>query len=153
MLFKPQNMMLDESFRYAFDMDWMCRLLRSAQVVYLHKTVAMFRLHQSSKTVKEKMLWLPEIDEVFKRYWEQVSYDNKAYLSALFELSHAAVFLGGITWEPERGRQYMQKALRLYPQIKFTFRFFELSIRTLLPYPVVKNVKKIYKQASHSDNL
>jgi glycosyltransferase involved in cell wall biosynthesis len=144
---------LDESLRYTFDLDWMCRLLQIIDVFYLSEPVARFRLHPNSKTVKEKLLWLPEIDEVFKRYWEQVSCDNKAYLSALFELFHAAIFLGGYTWELERGRQYMQKALRLYPQIRFTFRFFELSIRTVLPYPVVKNVKKIYKQASHSDNL
>lgn len=60
---------LDETLRFAFDYDLMCRVLMNAPVQYLGTTVARFRLHAKSKTVSEGHLFWPEAVQVSKRYW------------------------------------------------------------------------------------
>ena len=132
-LFKPQNILLDESFRYYFDMDWMCRILRNAQVVYLHQPVAMFREHPNSKTIGERTKWLPETEIVVKRYWNEVPGLNKNKVDAFLDLSRSAILLGKATWDRPAGYEYINKALKLYPQYAFSPLCIELLLRCLLP--------------------
>ncbi len=64
--------LLDESLRYLFDYDLLCRALTVASVHYLHQTVASFRLHADSKTVSQGDLFLFELCRITQRYWHHL---------------------------------------------------------------------------------
>jgi glycosyltransferase involved in cell wall biosynthesis len=59
---------LDVGLRYAFDKDFVCRLLQLSSAEYLSEPVARFRLHPQSKTVLEGTGFFPEVVEISKRY-------------------------------------------------------------------------------------
>ncbi len=61
--------LLDETLTYGFDHDLMCRCLQLTTVQYLHKTVARFRLHSESKTVRYCYQFPEETYKASKRYW------------------------------------------------------------------------------------
>lgn len=141
---KSENLFLDESLRYVFDLDWMCRVLQKYDVHYLSEPIAKFRHHGESKSVGEKKSWLPELEEVFFRYREQaVQGENKPIL-ARFELYRAAVRFGGMTWEPEIARQHLRRAVQIDPAVIFSFRFLELSLRSLIPYGLMMKLRSLY---------
>jgi len=60
---------LDESLRYTFDYDFMCRALYAARVHYLDVPVAKFRRHPSSKTMGQGERFAFEFCQVSRRYW------------------------------------------------------------------------------------
>ena len=102
---------LDESLRYTFDWDWLCRLLRLAPVHYLRVPVAQFRFHTESKTVGEAEKWLPEKLAVVERYGQYVEgFDRNLALAAL-ELEHAGLYLHLQDWHRSKGLQYLFKAV------------------------------------------
>jgi glycosyltransferase involved in cell wall biosynthesis len=70
--------LLDESLRYLFDYDLLCRALTISNVHYLHQTVASFRLHDDSKTVSEGDLFLFELCRITKRYWPHLPTVDRA---------------------------------------------------------------------------
>jgi glycosyltransferase involved in cell wall biosynthesis len=70
--------LLDESLRYLFDYDLLCRALTVAAVHYLHQTVASFRLHEDSKTVSEGDLFLFELCNITKRHWPSLTEVDRA---------------------------------------------------------------------------
>lgn len=59
---------LDENLDYLFDMDFLCRILQLAPVVYIDEPIARFRLHEDSKTVTSGFQFLPEAVKISKRY-------------------------------------------------------------------------------------
>jgi hypothetical protein len=80
----------DESLRYVFDRDWMCRLLMISTPSYLHEPVACFRFHHASKTVGEASRWFPEQATMTKRYCDQVSGLDRDLAEAGLEIFQAA---------------------------------------------------------------
>jgi glycosyltransferase involved in cell wall biosynthesis len=136
-LFQPEGPMLDESFRYVFDQDWMCKLLKKAEVIYLEEVIAMFREHPKSKTVMERTLWLPESERVIKRYWDEIPNKCKKPTLAYLELAHAAISLGLKNWDPKKGRMHLRKAVHIYPWITFSLHFFDILLRTIMPRSVL----------------
>jgi glycosyltransferase involved in cell wall biosynthesis len=81
-IFFPSNLLsrtglLDTNLEYAFDHDFMCRLLQVASVKYLRHPVARFRLHDSSKTVQKAPDFLMELSLVIQRYWGLLPPDLK----------------------------------------------------------------------------
>jgi glycosyltransferase involved in cell wall biosynthesis len=69
---------LDESLRYLFDYDFLCRLLAVTSVRYLERPVAAFRLHPESKTVSEGDLFVPELCRISQRYWHLIPKPDRA---------------------------------------------------------------------------
>ena len=71
---------LDQELDYTFDIDILCRLLRKASVYYIDSPLAMFRWHETSKTVAEPQQFQLEWAKVALRYWHYVSPNiNEAY--------------------------------------------------------------------------
>lgn len=65
--------MLDEGLHYAFDYELFCRLASVADVAYVNRPVAMYRVHSTSKSVSQSHLFLPELYKASKRYWAEIS--------------------------------------------------------------------------------
>jgi glycosyltransferase involved in cell wall biosynthesis len=125
---------LDESLRYLFDQDWMCRLLQVATVEYISKPIAKFRIHANSKTVGENFYWLSEMEIVAKRYWEGVSVNNKHHIEGHLEMVRASTYLGNTRWNRRMGWRFLFQSLKIYPRICFTWVFVGLVIRSILPF-------------------
>ena len=70
--------LLDESLRYLFDYDLLCRALTVSPVHYLRQTVASFRLHDDSKTVSQGDLFLFELCRITQRYWRHLPEVDRA---------------------------------------------------------------------------
>lgn len=64
---------LDQELDYTFDIDMLCRLLLKASVYYIDFSLAMFRWHETSKTVAEPLQFQLEWAKVALRYWHHVS--------------------------------------------------------------------------------
>jgi glycosyltransferase involved in cell wall biosynthesis len=95
--------LVDESMRYFFDQDWLCKILQETGLVYLSEPVAVFRLHASSKTVSENHTWVPEQETVTKRYWDLLPSVNKPKILAFFKIASASIFLGKKQWNRRKG--------------------------------------------------
>jgi glycosyltransferase involved in cell wall biosynthesis len=63
---------LDESLRYLFDYDLLCRLLAVTSARYLERPVSAFRLHSESKTVSQGDLFMFELFRISQRYWDLI---------------------------------------------------------------------------------
>jgi len=67
----------DQELHYTFDIDILCRALLTTSVRYLDYPLAMFRWHQTSKTISEPQQFLLEWAKVALRYWHHVNPDVK----------------------------------------------------------------------------
>jgi hypothetical protein len=113
----------------------MCKLLKKTGVTYLDEPVAMFRLHPASKTVGENIHWLPEVETVVRRYWDDVPGLNKKKVLAYFEIVRASVSLGAKKWDRKKGIQHLRNAFLFDPGLVLSKTFLELNIRSVLPRP------------------
>lgn len=125
---------MDESLRYLFDQDWMCRLLPVVQVKYLGEPIARFRLHAKSKTCGESLFWLPEMEIVARRYWDQVPGLNKKHILAHIEMLRAINHLDRANRDPKSCRISLAKAAQLYPLIVFSRQYLHTVLQTFLVY-------------------
>ena len=133
---------LNESLRYVFDREWMCRaLVAGASVTYLHQPVAAFRFHGGSKTVGEVTKWGKEQLQVTERYAQAVRNLRphairaaQALMDAVFYTS--AFYIQG--WDGRAARYHLRQAAREEPSVLLTFNFWQLGLRTLCPLPLVR---------------
>jgi len=68
----------DESQQYGFDYEFMCRALSCTDVRYLPYPIAMFRLHDVSKTCANDILILREHLRVSKQFWHTFDETDRA---------------------------------------------------------------------------
>jgi glycosyltransferase involved in cell wall biosynthesis len=129
---------LDESLRYVFDWDWMCRALQSVPVHYLNVPVAQFRFHANSKTVGEAANWPTEERLVLDRYWPLLSNNHMGASRAAYELYRAGPFFKLRNLDRRRGWKHLQKAVSYNWPIIFSPKFFELIARSLTPQFVLR---------------
>jgi hypothetical protein len=132
---------LDESLRYLFDQDWLCRLLRVAPVEYMHKPIAKFRFHANSKTVGENFFWLSEMEIVARRYWGELAIIKKHHIEAHLEMVRAATYLGNTQWNRRMGWYLLIQSFNFYPRICISWSFIGLIIRSILPFRFLSWVK------------
>ena len=112
---------LDESLRYVFDRDWMCRALRAGvPVAYLGRPVAAFRLHAASKSVGETTAWGEEQRRVTERYRAHVpglsarrAEAEQCVLDATWRL-HFQFFAH---WDAAAARRWLRRAVRTHPAV------------------------------------
>ncbi len=137
--------MLDESLRYVFDRDWMCRLLlASPSRLYLRKPVAAFRLHSNSKTVREGLLWDQEQLNVTRRYASVLSQTENRDLVALVELIKAVMFVSVFfidSWDSRAAARSLLRAIHLSPYLLFYRDFWRVGFRVFWPLPLVRWVR------------
>jgi len=130
---------LDEDLRYAFDLDWLLRLLQYAEVVYLHMKVARFRVHNAAKTTAEYPDGVKETQQLLQqRYWVLIPNFNVKYGKALHSLSRAAIHLGHhskykMYWNRVTGAQQLIAAFMLSPRILAHPNYWKLCRRAALP--------------------
>ncbi len=129
---------LDESLRYVFDWDWMCRALQSTEVHYLNVPAAQFRFHANSKTVGEAANWSVEEQIVLNRYWPLLPRQNLAASKAAYQLYQAGPFFRLQTMNRRRGWQHLQTAMAYHWPVIFSRQFIALTARSLAPTIVLR---------------
>jgi glycosyltransferase involved in cell wall biosynthesis len=134
---------LDISLRYLFDRDWLIRLLRIAEVRYLDATVAEFRLHSASKTVKEAGEWPREIETVWARYRGDIPSRVRRRYDAAAQLACAAQFVSANALDVERARRYLGAAMRYYPGLFLRPGAAKIALLAWLPEGVASSMKHI----------
>lgn len=135
---------LDESLRYVFDRDWMCRLLHEAPVCYVGSPVARFRFHGASKTVGEATKWLPEQIDVTLRYASAIPGLSRRRARAELEVSAALSYIN-LTYRMDRrrGLAYLGSALRYDPAVASTRRFWLFALSALTPRAVLRRLRRL----------
>jgi len=137
--------LLDESLRYVFDWDWMCRALQSTKVYYLSVPIAQFRFHPNSKTVGEAANWAVEEQIVLGRYWSLLSNNNNMAASkAAYELYQAKPFFKLQSLDRRRGWIHLRRAVTYYWPVIFSLKFLELLPRSLTPSIVLRICRSIH---------
>lgn len=132
---------LDESLRYVFDREWMCRLTQSAPVHYLGVPIATFRKHQTSKTVAETPAWLQEETLVTKRYQSQTELEPTIVQAGL-EM-YGAIMSLSITrhWNRYQGFKHLTRALRANWRIFLSKEALSLLLRAFIPVAILRHFK------------
>jgi glycosyltransferase involved in cell wall biosynthesis len=133
---------LDETLRYAFDWDWMFRLVRIASVVYLHKPIAKFRLHENAKTTAQVPAAMSEIMTVLQRYWDYVDLDKK-WIQANYEIAYARHCLNIRYLDRRKALAHLLSGLRLFPRLALSVTCFYLLLRSVLPFQILQKAQKL----------
>ena len=77
---------LDASLHYAFDYDYLVRVLQHFPVEYVDHVAAGFRLHDASKSISQTESMMAETAAVSRRYWHLVAdLDREGFERAQFE--------------------------------------------------------------------
>lgn len=139
---------LDESLRYSFDRDWMCRLLLAGwPLAYVDATVAAFRRHAESKTMKEVTHWADERLAVTGRYAHVVPGLTPGDIEAANAVREATLrlsFLHHGSWDAAAARGHLRRAIRRQPGLLGSFYYWQLWLRAALPAPVVRALRRTW---------
>lgn len=134
---------LDESLRYIFDLDWMCRILRTATVSYLGVPVARFRMHQNSKTFGEVANWLPEYFCLADRYLNDIPTVDQPRALADLELVAARQYLSVRFWDRRKALRHLMGAVRDDRQVFRNPSNLILWIRAAAPIQLLRILRGI----------
>jgi len=125
---------LDENLHYAFDKDWIFRLVEIAPVHYLNTVVARFRIHSEAKTSSGMDTWIKEIYQVNQRYISLADPGSAHHLLALYHLRLAGLYLCEHTeYEPFFDRRCAAMEMLRAPSIIFSTDGLRLLRRLILP--------------------
>lgn len=130
---------LDETLRYTFDLDWLLRLLKTAEVYYLHRTVARFRVHNAAKTTADYPAWVKEGHQLLqKKYWPMFPGINRVKGESLYYFRMAQIYLGyqpkhAMYWNRLATVRYLMAAFWQYPKVIFRSDFLKICRRLMLP--------------------
>jgi len=138
-----QESVLDESLRYLFDLDWMCRLIRRADVKYLGVPIAQFRIHNASKSFGETEKWYTEQIEIVERYGNQIDAFDQSLSYAAINADIAAVHLRLQNWDRRKGIDYLKKALQNTWQSVKLPGFVILCFRAIMPLFVLRWARRL----------
>jgi len=129
---------LDESLHYAFDKDWMFRLLTHASVAYVGMPLARFRVHAGAKTQSDLDKTIREIYLVNQRHLGLTDSVNGRRLRAIYHLRLAGLYLcEHVVYAPflnrRRAALELCKTLLIRPATLFGADGLRLLRRLLLP--------------------
>lgn len=147
---------LDEDLRYAFDLDWLLRLLQHAAVSYLQIAVARFRFHDSTKTTAEAPAMTKETHHLLRqRYWAMIPDLDAKYEEALFSLRMASIYLAyypkdKVHWNRVTGMQQLLVAFMRSPRVLTHPAFLKLCRRAVLPKCLLRS--NPWRFSNHSEN-
>lgn len=131
--------LLDEDLKYAFDLDWILRLLRLAEVSYLNLSVAKFRFHNSAITTSKAPAMMKESQYLLRsRYWVMIPNFDIKYAKALHSLHLARVYLAyqkkdALHWNRLTGLRQLMDAFKYSPKVLIHPDFLKLCRRAVLP--------------------
>jgi len=129
---------LDETLHYAFDKDWMFRLLQDAPVHYMDSPLARFRIHAEAKTTADLDRTIWEVFRVNRRYLHLVDKHRARCLSAIYHLRLAGLHLcehPGYERFFSRSKAFSEllSAFLTSPGHIFSAAFWRLLARLILP--------------------
>ena len=135
---------LDRTLRFAFDREWMCRLLEKYPITYIHRPLSMFRLHDQSKTVRHINLWLDEHALICEKYASQLPIPPKKWRARLEvtwgALPNLSILRGTIN---QRGAwRHLLLATRSDLSILLFPLFWVLVVFASLPLPLLRFILK-----------
>jgi glycosyltransferase involved in cell wall biosynthesis len=135
---------LDESLRYGFDRDWMCRLLQHASVLVIPDRMGLYRMHGSSKSVGEAGDWTPEQLVVTQRYRSLVPGLTARRAAAEIELCGALSQMS-IVYRMNRRQawRHIWRAVRQDPTILASRRALLLVAAALTPLPILRVARRL----------
>jgi len=147
---------LDEGYRYIFDREWMCRaLIDRTPLVYLGYSVAAFRLHSESKTVREYTRWGEEQLEVTKRYRAKVPGLSERDVAAEQGLMNASQRLSVQhldLMDKRIASTHLRRAIRYRPRTLFSRNFWRLVLRLLIPKSVFNWIRPVWLKRRSAHN-
>lgn len=131
---------LDESLHYAFDKDWLFRLLQHAHVEYLDDPLARFRIHPEAKTSADMDKTMHEIFSVNRRYLHLSEPRDRRRLLRHYHRRLAGLYL---CEHPEYGR-FVNRGRALTemlaaPSMLFSMHGLRLLYRALTPRMLWRN--------------
>jgi glycosyltransferase involved in cell wall biosynthesis len=134
----------DETIRTCCDVDWLCRLTRVAEPIYVPEPVCRFRVHAEATSVVNRVAQLREAIEVVQRYWPLVPGLDRRHMRALYAVHEAAFHLAHNAttaeyWNRWRGVSELVRAVATSPRIVGLPRFRSLVRRALLPRPWLRS--------------
>jgi glycosyltransferase involved in cell wall biosynthesis len=129
---------LDAGMHFAFDREWMCRLLRHAPVHYLGAPVARFRIHAAQKTSAEVPRYLEEERMVIERHLEAVPEAERGRIVAQIEVAFANTWLGPRFWSRWKGAKHLLAALRARPALLGGGRVWRIGAKLFVPQALVR---------------
>ncbi len=134
----------DETLRYVFDWDWMCRALQATSVHYLHLPVARFRYHDMSKTVGEASNWREEERVVVERYWNKTNDADTRLAKAAWEMHLADTYLRLHNWARNEGLSHLKEAAwRDWRVLKWR-KFWLLCLKGIMPFRLLQVLRASY---------
>ncbi len=148
---------LDEDLRFAFDRDWLCRLLLvHDETVYLRQPIARFRLHRASKTVSAGAKWTEENRRVSERYQSALPPADRRYLPAAFELMAASFYVSFFyldNWHAPSAWQHLRRAVRFDRRALARLKFWQLGLRLFIPPGLARLVRTGLLRARRIEKL
>ena len=136
---------LDQGLHCLFDEDWLCRALQGdVSLAYLHRPIAAFRLHGSSKTVVRGQVWNRERAQVTERYSTALSAHDQHQLPAAYCMEAAIMALSLFyidQWHAPTAARHLTRALRLKPRLLFTRQVLQLAARLALPVSLARRLR------------
>ncbi|MEM7117493.1 MAG: glycosyltransferase family 2 protein [Chloroflexota bacterium] len=139
----------DESYRYLFDQDWLCRALQFSHAHYVGQSLAQIRLHPESKTVAEARLWHAEGVAISHKYWPPQILENENLKTALFEMMLAASNLEGYYLNRKKAFYCLARAFFRAPQIATRLRYWLLWLKLVLPVRLLHWIRRIWWSQPH----
>lgn len=129
---------IDETLNYAFDKDWIFRLLEVSEAYYLGEVVVRFRVHSAAKTSADMDAWIREIYLVNRRYLHLLPHRQRAAMRASYHLRLAGLYLvehQGYApfFSRWRGARELVAALATSLSTVRQAKFLSLTRRLLLP--------------------
>lgn len=125
---------LDESLHYAFDKDWMFRMLQAAPVEYMNRSLARFRVHAGAKTQADLDKTMREIFRVNRRHLHLTDQATARSLLTTYQLRLVGLHLCAHSgYEPFFSRGSEFKELLKSPGIIFSAAGLHLLYRLLMP--------------------
>lgn len=85
---------IDENYRYSFDYDFVLRVRKRFEPVYVKKPLAAFRVHADSKTVSEGERFIFETTKVSQQYWAELGNIDERGFQKYFAV---AMFRNGVS--------------------------------------------------------
>ena len=133
---------LDESLRYVFDRDWMCKLLLTKiEVRYINQSLARFRFHSMSKTIHEGEKWANEQVQITARYSSFLPTMNlhfeTAALKVIYQAQPSLSFLRG-SINRMKGLSTLFNIFKENKSVLLFPRFTALILFSLLPLELMK---------------
>ena len=128
----------DESLRYLFDWDWMCRALPVAPAHHVAGAVARFRYHGRSKTVGESSSWRHEKVILIRRYWPRRVGDDPTLSLAVLEFVVSTDKMVYQSFARREAIAHLWRALRYDARVLAWSRYWVAWCKALLPESVLQ---------------